>query len=359
MTVPQSPTPPRFRLSRLQISNFKAIDDLDLELPPPLMRGDPDVLVLGSRNGVGKTSVLEACALLWFSRLDVSLLELGIRSEAFSLREQWIRSGSRELRIRGSTAYHSGDPESWFQEHKTHELAISDGGWSIEPRPVRPADRPDLLGANEHRTDEVLLRRLFGVAKEPLCWGYLMYFHSNRGVEFGVVQPGRQERVPALLGVPFSGGWFKDELLFYLMARSGLIEDEGSSAVDATGEVLGRLFREFADGEIAKLRSRSRSAYDVRVRPRRGSKSFSFDGLSSGQKEMIATLFLIWQHTRNDPALVLIDEPELHLNAEWQIKFMRLLFQLAPFNQYILATHSEHIFGSVEEDRRLLLDPHG
>ncbi|MBZ5713603.1 AAA family ATPase [Nannocystis pusilla] len=57
--------------------------------------------------------------------------------------------------------------------------------------------------------------------------------------------------------------------------------------------------------------------------------------------------------------MVLIDEPELHLNAEWQVKFVRLLFKLAPKNQYIFATHSEFIFRSVQEDRRILIGPQG
>ena len=84
--------------------------------------------------------------------------------------------------------------------------------------------------------------------------------------------------------------------------------------------------------------------------------TFSFDALSSGQKEIVTTLFLIWNETLAHPALVLIDEPELHLNAEWQREFLRHLLALAPKNQYILATHSEDIFASVSEERRVLLE---
>jgi predicted ATP-dependent endonuclease of OLD family len=79
--------------------------------------------------------------------------------------------------------------------------------------------------------------------------------------------------------------------------------------------------------------------------------------LSSGQKEMIATLFLIWKNTKKQPSIVLIDEPELHLNAEWHGDFVRQLYKLAPQNQYILATHSEEIFRSVDERHRSVLIP--
>ena len=52
------------RLNRLIIKNYKKIDYLEIDFPKPLMPHDPDVFILGSRNGGGKTSVLECCALL-------------------------------------------------------------------------------------------------------------------------------------------------------------------------------------------------------------------------------------------------------------------------------------------------------
>ena len=53
--------------------------------------------------------------------------------------------------------------------------------------------------------------------------------------------------------------------------------------------------------------------------------------------------------------MVFIDEPELHLNAQWHRGFVKNLIGLAPQNQYIIATHSEDIMDSVSEDRRALL----
>jgi predicted ATP-dependent endonuclease of OLD family len=95
---------------------------------------------------------------------------------------------------------------------------------------------------------------------------------------------------------------------------------------------------------------------DLRINPtNRVDNSITFDGLSSGQKEIISTLFLLWYHSLNLPSIVLIDEPELHLNIEWHRDFIKQVFDLAPKNQYIIATHSEDIFSSVSEDRRLLL----
>ncbi|MEO5366599.1 MAG: ATP-binding protein [Magnetococcus sp. WYHC-3] len=86
-----------------------------------------------------------------------------------------------------------------------------------------------------------------------------------------------------------------------------------------------------------------------------GGDSFAFDGLSSGQKEIISTLFLVWHYTRESPAIVMIDEPELHLNAQWHRDFVREVVRLAPNNQYLMATHSEDVFASVPASQRLSL----
>jgi len=59
-----SPSATGIRLSRLRIANYKKLDHLEIDFPPPLMDGDLDIIVLGSKNGGGKTSVLECCSLL-------------------------------------------------------------------------------------------------------------------------------------------------------------------------------------------------------------------------------------------------------------------------------------------------------
>jgi predicted ATP-binding protein involved in virulence len=53
--------------------------------------------------------------------------------------------------------------------------------------------------------------------------------------------------------------------------------------------------------------------------------------------------------------VVLIDEPELHLHPQWHDDVIRKLWELAPWNQYIIATHSERIARSVERDRLRIL----
>ena len=111
----------------------------------------------------------------------------------------------------------------------------------------------------------------------------------------------------------------------------------------------------FTGGTLGKLRRMGGDLVDILIRPRDGLPSYSFDGLSSGQKEIITTLFSIWYQTQDQPAVVLIDEPELHLNAEWHRRVVNALLSLAPHNQYIFATHSVGVMESVKKEHRFLI----
>ena len=332
---------PSFRIASLEIENYKGIDHLSLEFPAPSTVDQRDVFVIGSRNGVGKTSVLECCALAIAAGIDPRQLNKHPGPlVTIYIGEALVRAGAELAEIgvvlRVGKTTHKG------------EITVLSSGFVI------PWDEPfaDALLLNapvRWRFEGELRSSLLGLNPDPLILPPVLLFHSYRKIVDGN---------PALAS---SGGTahlstFKSVLVQALMARSGLFEgptsqDEG----EATLNQLNGLLREFAGGTVDKLRPGANGTVDLRVAPTSGAASFSFDGLSSGQKEIIATLFLIWHATQNQPSLVLIDEPELHLNAEWQRVFVHRLTELAPRNQYILATHSEEIFGSVHEDRRILL----
>ncbi len=65
----------------------------------------------------------------------------------------------------------------------------------------------------------------------------------------------------------------------------------------------------------------------------------SLDKLSSGERHMLtflATILLIGE-TKD---FILIDEPEISLNVNWQVKILSVIAKLAPNSQIIVATHS-------------------
>ncbi|PHD00277.1 hypothetical protein COF44_13695 [Bacillus toyonensis] len=64
--------------------------------------------------------------------------------------------------------------------------------------------------------------------------------------------------------------------------------------------------------------------------------------LSSGERHLLSflTLFIIEGRDRN---ILMIDEPEISLNLEWQGKLLKLLTTFVPGSQIIVATHSPAI----------------
>jgi len=71
-------------------------------------------------------------------------------------------------------------------------------------------------------------------------------------------------------------------------------------------------------------------------------KEHSLDKLSSGERHLLTllTVVLVFGASRD---FILIDEPEISLNMEWQRDLLPLLNELSPGAQIIVATHSPSI----------------
>jgi len=351
---------PGLRLNRLSIENLK------IEFPPPLMAGDVDILVFGSKNGIGKTSVLECCALLMlagvFGRLEFQRRQR--RTELLlpvpDITSLLVKAGQQQAIINGE----------FEQEKKTclvtlkinaagFEKTIRKGDESLLQR-FREEHKQRFFGGIKNTLDSIL-----ALSSEPLILPPLLHFNSYRKVqesnpELGMMTANSSEHRNSNMSRPERAdpmSVFKLEVMHSLMAKASLLEGFNKGESEMVLSQLNSLMERYGGGSIEKLRLLPDNSVDIRIKPINGESSFSFNGLSSGQKEMIATLFLIWKNTHKQPSIVLIDEPELHLNAEWHRRFIGQLRKLAPHNQYILATHSGEIFRSVDESYRAILVP--
>ena len=343
------------KIRRISIRNYKGIDALDMEFPVPRLPDDPDIFVMGSRNGLGKTSIIECCALL--------LLGPILREKRFPLRDRYSIVDAPDLLIRAGECSAEIDGEIVLgDEAITVKMSINRHG-RVKLSGEKLFERMLKKRSIDPESDaDDLIRAICGFTPNPVIENTFLLFHSYRKVqegnpEMGMMLRGRNPRRPP--GVrpryEFPMSAFKLQILRSLMGQANLFEfdeEEGSSeAINA----LNKLVETYAGGTISKLRPSPDNTIDFRVNPVGRGESFTFDGLSSGQKEIISTLFSIWYHTRNRPSVVFIDEPELHLNAQWHRGFVKRLTSLAPENQYIVATHSEDVMDSVSEDRRALL----
>jgi predicted ATP-binding protein involved in virulence len=352
------------RLSRLTIKNYKKLNSLEIDFPRPVMKGDADILVFGSKNGGGKTSVLECCSLLMLAGIVGERFELFRENDSLlDVANLLVKAGQEQASIEGK--FEQDSKECTVSLTINHRTGFSKPNIKGEKSLFKP------FGNTKRYFDELdyPLNSILAFSGEPLIMPPLLHFNSYRKVqesnpELGMMADDyprhRVMRVSTRSGIrnitnPVSS--FKLEILRSLMGRAALFEGINKKESQSVLSQLNNLIQRYCGGQIEHLRPLPDNKVDIRIKPSTGGESFSFDGLSSGQKEMIATLFLIWRNTQEQPCIVLIDEPELHLNAEWHGDFVRQLYKLAPQNQYILATHSEEMFRSVDEEYRAVLVP--
>lgn len=326
------------RLSRLTIKNYKKIDYLEIDFPRPLMKGDADILVFGSKNGGGKTSVLECCSLVVLAGVLANGFSHLLQEESQGVVDFLVKAGEKGAFIQGE-----------FEKDNKKCIVNLDIYRGLNMTRPRIEGDFDIL---KFEKPSFLISSIFSFSSEPIIVKPLLHFNSYRKIHRS--NPTLGAMIESSSSNPIST--FKMEIINALLSKAGVIKGINNEESKQILKQLNNIVQSYCGGQILELNPQSNSTFEILITPTDGSESFSFDGLSSGQKEMIATLFLIWKNTKDQPSIVLIDEPELHLNAEWQSGFVRQLHKIAPNNQYILATHSETIFRSVDRNHRGLLD---
>ena len=346
----------KIRIERIAISNYKGIDSLTVHFPEGKMTSDPDINILGSKNGIGKTSVLECCALMLFAAsTPQAIFQEGLRISYSDI----IRSGAKKTSIWGVVSV----------DGTLHKISLS---IQRDGRIQTLGGIKNLLSSNGNTTPDIF-NRILGMYPDPVSEKCFFFLHSYRKIQEGKPELGMlidddtpsfvDRRIPMRYRMiereTISFSLFKRIIVRYLMEEANLFEPElfKKHAEDQKApHVLNDLLKTYANVKIGKLRPYRNNTIDVQVeKVNEPSQSFSIDGLSSGQKEIISTLFMIWNTTQNKSSVVMIDEPELHLNAHWHAGFVDKLLQIAPNNQYIMATHAEAIMASVNKENRILL----
>ena len=350
----------RIYLRQINIVNYKAIDHLEIPFIPPLMSNEPEVTVIGSKNGIGKTSILEACSWLFLApAFDKRVLaDLYNYFEPLNLPDLLIRSGQNNAEI---SAVFELDRKNINVRIKFTKSSIElSGDYKVINDFVLSYGLVKKFNISSFNR---FVDSLLGGNAEPLLLAPFIYFHSYRKVQEGSIELRSLVEDDEFIRKPRPMSYrdrttstFKMEILRSMMANVGLFENLNDNESQETLNFLNDLIRVFAKGKIEKLRPTVNNSFEFRINFTDELESFSFDGLSSGQKEIISTLFLIWRYTKDRPGIVLIDEPELHLNEEWHRSFINFLFERCPNNQYIIATHSKAIFDSVDKEQRVTLE---
>ena len=344
------------RFQNIIIENYKGIDYLSIPFPAQVFPNDPDILVMGSKNGVGKTSVLECCAIILIClRAEEKEFKLSRNDYPINLSSYFVKAGTNSAKIQAHVEVNN-------EEIHNITILINSNGTVKITAPELPGDWIE----DPIPTDDIalLIKGICGFFPNPIIKEPLLFFHSYRQINVGTPSAAfMANNIDANLrmtpNIPSVNVISDFKLLIYklFISKRDHIEFEGESEKDHQESLdqLEKLVKSYAGRYLEKIKFLKDSRTDFIFKPDDGGNGISLDGLSSGEKEIIATLFMIWHYTKDSSSIVLIDEPELHLNAQWHRRFITDLTRTAPGNQYFIATHSADIMSSVQRECRILL----
>lgn len=108
------------------------------------------------------------------------------------------------------------------------------------------------------------------------------------------------------------------------------------------------LFKALESTYISKLISEVR----IKVRKKNVDGSITFKELSEGEQQLLTVLGLL-KFTKDEDSLILLDEPDTHLNPLWKWRYLEFLDKVVDrpnSTQIILNTHDPLVIGSLKKE---------
>ena len=342
------------KLESLTLAHFGAFEQLDIGF-------EPDVTLIAGVNGVGKSTVLHALAVLlsralpeftpsrsapmYFSDDDIhgdkASLEVFARIQ---IDGQSINAGVQRLRA----ADEKGDRFMLLRQAESG-TAATDFAQALSARTMTGELE---AGMKETR---VALATLKSAVRPPLA----VYFSPKRQL------PGQPRSLPPE-AKPFDpsiayGRALHDrevelrEFMHWFRTQEKLgaaREPRRLKVLDSLRNVVTELVPEFSNLRVQE-QPRLGFVVDKRGQP------FYLHQLSDGERGLLALVFDITRRLAianpqsDNPivdgiALVLIDEIELHLHPKWQRDVIRRLPRTFKSCQFVVTTHSPQVIGEVE-----------
>lgn len=380
------------RLNNLKISNFRAIRDVDVTF-------DNAVNVIVGPNAIGKSTILEAIRLVKAmlaprtpNESNQALFSLGAASPHVPNRlrvEAVAQDPANPIVI--TCAFKFTDEETEFLKASTPQIARSlvqarmGQSFALPGALIAFLSSPAGKGALDAATQEIEkgwqeIDQLRGIVKleltitpgvgpsstgnqiGPILLATLegrnapnqtnfTYFPADRALPAGEqpVQLGSADSAQQLEShnsqPQLKYSRLKNNIFSAVIARDGSREELFSEvSLILSGLLKGRTIKKVGVNEIGLL--------SITVQDEMG-REFDLDGMSSGEKGVILTFFTIERSVSNG-GIVLLDEPELHLNpavSKDLLPFIVDKYASRKGLQFILCSHSPEILaGAIDRD---------
>lgn len=343
------------RIRRLELTNFRTLGHAIFE-------DIPDVVLLVSPNGRGKSSILEAIA-------GAKDLVSPYHRDEYQFKETWQQ---RHVSVWPA---HLPDPVKIGERRAEIRIEVEASG--IECDYLRSAGIAEDIGTAHFviedgrritsQTFNDTAKRLFSFHSVTDGIGFVDYIRSVRF--YGRSEIGNFSDTMADSNFRQSMGDFHrqaTEQVKFGSFKSFIVSSQLSdySHEQTTNEKLDSLaeFRSvfnhfFSPKTFVGYRSAGAIGKgQVVVDSPFG--SHDTDSLSDGEKEMLHVLAYLYR-LRSLANVVLWDTPELHLNAALESRLFEAIRQIAPKNQYWIATHSLELINAVPLDSVFVLRQQG
>lgn len=240
-------------------------------------------------------------------------------------------------------AYRQWDP-AVFQEGEKFTYTILDGVISYDEKP----HAHQFLQYLQYFEPEAQLRNQFGFGSLTLPFLYLPVNRTSQQpstrVDLANLNIGEAKRHADSATSKSNSNVISLAIAQLAMKHRLLQEQLDGNAfeefhTDPQIKRLTRAFSELGYDWALKCINTQRNSYDVQL-TKQGT-SFFLTQASSGERELFTYLLAIFAlNVRN--ALIIVDEPELHLHPKWQKSLLRIFKNLADEsgNRFLLATHS-------------------
>jgi predicted ATP-binding protein involved in virulence len=345
------------RLKELQLQNYRCFEALDITF-------DPEMTVLGARNGGGKTAVLDAIAAAFGPFVKTLNNATGggvIRQEDVRLRQNPARALKEMepqypvvLKARGLLDDQVFDWTRKLATAKSHTKYAED--WVVR-------EYAQVLRHKVQEHEEVVLPAVayYGTGR---LWGRRRQSWGGRGNSTSRLRGYKDCLDPSSSYQDFAA-WYRKLHLVILEER----ESQTAAFREAQGQLGGVSFA--VDMALAvtgwsHLRYRQAAEGIVASHPEHG--ELPVDLLSDGLRNMIGMVgdlayrmvslnpHLEGQAPKETPGIVLIDEVDMHLHPEWQQVVLESLRSAFPRVQLIVTTHSPQVLTTVSRKNIRMLE---
>ena len=333
----------RLRLERLDIKNYRSIKDFSL--PRDGLAWDeariPDVCLIGGANGSGKTSLLEV---IYYGLDALVSRKVGIHK---NLHPWFSLSSSTELLMELSLENLGELDIISLRKQGGKVIGITEGEAHVHFRQRSNMLIHPLPGLRE---------KLVNYDQSSACGTCALYFSSQRhlAIHSGNKSPGKwREHTSFIWKWHSPKNWESSiEQRLYTAKYADLLSKENGSKHSRYFDDYQQAFQQFFQGEKELAFSNHGELF---VRCRNGS-THSLEQLSSGEQQIIVLIAEL--HYRWLPnAIVLFDEPELHLHEQWLSALWDTLLRLRSERggQLIVATQSDYLFRNTLDVGKVIL----